>query len=78
MNEKVVTYIYHDVTMPDAVMKKLKESNRRLTKINRCLTALSIVSVVYFAITNVRLELQNEQMDDMSRDIEELKKAKGE
>jgi hypothetical protein len=78
MDNKNVTYIYHDATIPNAAVKKLKDLNKRVSRINRGLTALTLVSAVYFTVMNLRCEMQREQMDKMSNDIEELKKAKGE
>lgn len=48
------------------------------TTINRCLATLTLVSVVYLAALKIRCGVQRLQIYKMSKDIEELKKAKGE
>lgn len=71
-------YIYHDTVISKTAVKKLTDINKRLTKINHGLTALTCITAVYFAVVSIRCEMQRAQINKMSEDIEELKKAKGE
>lgn len=80
MDDKIIDYIYHDIAMTNAAIKikKLTDLNNFVTKINHGLTALALVYAVCFTVTNLRCKKQREQIEKMSKDIEELKKAKGE
>lgn len=67
MDNKTTIYIYRDTAMVNAAMK-----------INRSLTTLTLVSFVCLAAMKIRCDIQRATIYKMSKDIEELKKAKGE
>lgn len=84
MDDKIINYctdlMYHDIAMMNAAIKikKLKDLNKFVTTINHGLAALALAYAVRFTVTNLRCEKQRKQIEKMSKDIEELKKAKGE
>lgn len=69
MDEKTIGYIHYDVTlkepMLDAIILEMFKNNRRLA----VLTLATAVTAVYYVHRKIK---------KMEKDIEELKKAKGE
>ena len=80
MDERALNYIYHDIAITNAAVKmvKLEKLEKHVRKLNNKIAAVALVTAIYLAVTNTQLIEQYKEIRSLKKDIEELKKAKGE
>ena len=76
--EKLLTYIAGGVQIHEHAIKRITNALKNQSKINKCMGLLVLVGGAYIYLNEAHDKKLVSQLETLSKEVEELKKMKGE
>jgi cell division protein FtsL len=73
-----VNYIFGSLQIPSDIVKNIRKTFRHQARFNRTLTAFALMMTTYALMVETHNYGQDKKIEELSKEIKELKRMKGE
>lgn len=75
---EMINYVFDSLQASTDAVKGIKKTLRNQMIFNKRLTVLAVVITSYTIATEIKIYEQNKKLEELGKEIEELKRTKGE
>lgn len=76
--EKMISYIFGNIELHDKAIGSIAKTLRAQANFNKSVKTLTVVSTAWMVLAAVRIKDQQQKIEELTKEVEELKATKGE
>jgi cell division protein FtsL len=73
-----INYIFGSLQIPSDTVKNIRKIFRHQARFNRTLTAFALTMTIYALMVEIHNHEQNNKIEELNKEIKELKRTRGE